>query len=341
MRAQLDIDIARVAPARLPPFAEEMQPRLMRSFKVLLCAMAVTACSGTEGDLLRSTPEAATPEAATPEAATPEAATPEAATPETATPEAAMPEAATPDARLPGDAATSRPRPEPLNTWQIQLTGTLDTTLDVRVYTSDLETSPSVIRTLHSAGRIVICYFSGGAMEPFRDDAARFPPDSLGVPLPSYPNERWVDVRNATVRSIMQARMVKGAQSGCDGVHPSGLDAVPATTGLDFTRADQLAYNRWLTTAAHALGLSIGLVNSDASLAQDLFADFDWTVVWSCLATNCPAAAPFVGAQKAAFLIEYGDATRVAEVCPKAKDLGLSAIIKRNGNLDAFRVGCP
>jgi hypothetical protein len=41
------------------------------------------------------------------------------------------------------------------------------------------------------------------------------------------------------------------------------------------------------------------------------------------------------------FLIEYGDETRAADVCPKARALGLSAIIKRDGNLDAFRVGCP
>jgi hypothetical protein len=50
---------------------------------------------------------------------------------------------------------------------------------------------------------------------------------------------------------------------------------------------------------------------------------------------------PFVGARKAAFLIEYGDESRLAEVCPKARGLGLSAIIKRNGSLDAFRAGCP
>jgi Glycoside-hydrolase family GH114 len=277
--------------------------------------MAVTACAGTEGDLLRSTLDASTLDAPTLDTAIA-------------------------DTR-PGDVATPRPKPEPLTTWQIQLTGMLDTTLDVRMYTADIETSPSVIRSLHAAGRIVICYFSGGTMEPFRGDAPRFPPESLGTPLPAYPEERWIDVRNATVRSIMQDRLTKAARVECDGVHPSGLSAYASTTGLDFTRADQVAYDRWLAAAAHALGLSIGLVNGDASLSQELVADFDWTVVWSCLATNCAPAAPFVGARKAAFLIEYGDESRTAEVCPKAKDLGLSAIIKRNGNLDAFRVGCP
>jgi hypothetical protein len=138
----------------------------------------------------------------------------------------------------------------------------------------------------------------------------------------------------------MQDRLAKAARIECDGVHPSGLAAFLTTTGFDFTRADQLAYDRLLTTGAHALGLSIGLVDGDVSLTQELVADFDWTVVFGCLGTNCPPAAPFVGAGKAAFLIEYGDASRVTEVCQKAKDLGLSAIIKRNSDLDAFRVGC-
>jgi len=280
-------------------------------YPILICAMMVTACTGTEGDVLRSIPDAS------------------------------IPDVPVPDGRLPSDAPTPRPKPEPLTTWQIQLTGTLDTTVDARVYISDISTPTLVIRSLHNAGRIVICYFSAGTMENFRVDAPRFPADSLGTPLPNYPDERFVDVRHATVRAIMQDRLAEAARVECDGVHPSGLAAFGASTGFDFTRADQLAYNRWLASAAHALGLSIGLVDGDASLSQELLGDFDWKVVFSCLASNCAAAAPFVGARKAAFLIEYGDETRVPEVCPKARDLGLSAIIKKNADLDAFRTGCP
>jgi hypothetical protein len=273
----------------------------MRSSRALICAMAVSACTGTEGDLLRTKP-ATDP---------------------------------------PADAGAGRPRPMPLTSWQIQLSGALDASLDVKVYTADLETPMSVIRGWHDAGRIALCYFSGGTREPFRSDAARFPASSLGAPLADYPEERWIDVRDATVRSIMQARLERAAAVGCDGVHPSGLAAFLANTELDFGRAEQLAYNRWLADAAHDLGLSIGLVESDASLSQEQVADFDWTVVWGCLGSNCAAATPFVSAGKAAFLIEYGDESRTAEVCPKARELGLSAIIKRDANLDAFRVGCP
>ena len=256
-------------------------------------------------------------------------------------PDASLPDVPTSDGRPPSDAPTPRPKPEPLTTWQIQLSETLDTTVDARVYISDIDTPTSIIRGLHNAGRIVICYFSAGTMEDFREDAPRFPAESLGMTLPNYPDERFVDVRHMAVRAIMQDRLANAARVECDGVHPSGLAAFGGGTGFDFTRADQVAYNRWLASAAHALGLSIGLVDGDVSLSQELLADFDWRVVFGCLASQCAAAAPFVGARKAALLIEYGDETRVADVCPKARDLGLSAIIKRNGKLDAFRAGCP
>jgi hypothetical protein len=298
--------------------------------------MAVTACAGTEGDVLRSSPDASIADVLISDAPIADVLLPEASVPD-----ASAPDVSVPDARPPGDAPTPRPKPEPLTTWQIQLSGgSLDTTVDARVYVSDIETPTSVIRSLHGAGRIVICYFSAGTMEPFREDAPRFPPESLGMQLSNYP-ERWLDVRHATVRAIMQDRLAKAARVECDGVHPSGLAGFGAATGFDFTRADQLAYNRWLASAAHALGLSIGLVDGDVSLSQELLADFDWRVVFGCLSTNCAASAPFVGARKAAFLVEYGDESRVAEVCPRARELGLSAIIKRNGNLDAFRAGCP
>jgi hypothetical protein len=275
--------------------------RKWRSFTALVCAVVVSACTGTEGDLLRTRP----------------------------------------GTQPPGDAGAARPRPAPLSTWQIQLSGALDTTEDAEVYTVDLETPAATLGALRAAGRIVLCYFSAGTMEPFRDDAARFPEGSLGAPLADYPNERWVDVRDPTVRAIMQDRAAKAAQVGCDGVHPSGLAAFQADTELAFNRSDQLAYNRWLAGVTHARGLSIGLVEGDASLSQELVADFDWSVAWSCLDTSCPSATPFVSAKKAAFLIEYGDATRAAAVCPRAKALGLSATIKRDSDLDSFRVGCP
>jgi hypothetical protein len=268
----------------------------MRIFTALACTIAITACNGTDGDILRTRSDGS---------------------------------------------VTQRPRPAPLDTWQIQLRGALDMTVDARSYTIDVATPASVIGSLHDAGRIVLCYFSAGTQEPFRADASRFPASTLGAPLVDYPDERWVDIRDATVRAIMQDRIIAAAGAGCDGVHPSGVAAFQESTNLDFTRDDQVGYDRWLASVAHGLGLSIGLVHADLALSQELVADFDWAVLWTCLDTNCAPASPFTGASKPGFLIEYGDETDVPAVCPKARSLGLSAIIKRDGNLDAFRVGCP
>lgn len=272
----------------------------MRSLIVLACATALTACTGTEGDILRTPGDSLAPDASTPD----------------------------------------RSRPEPLSSWQIQLTGTLDTSLDVQNFTCDLDSPPSVFDALHAAESLVLCYFSAGTRESFRDDADDFPESSLGDSLPDYPDERWVDVRDATVRRIMEARLVRAAEVGCDGIHASGLGAFAANTGLTFERADAVAFARWLSSVAHENGLSIGLTEGDLDLADELVSDFDWSLVWSCLATDCEAAAPFTARGKAAFLIEYGDETRAAEVCAQAEALGLSAIIKRDPDLDAFRIGC-
>ena len=239
------------------------------------------------------------------------------------------------------DGGTVRPRPNPLSTWQIQLSGALVTSLDVEVYTADLDTPNAKIEDLRGARRIVLCYFSAGTREAFRSDASEFPVESLGSQLSNYPNERWVDIREATVRAIMRARVERAAEVGCDGIHPSGLAAFLEDTGLALGRADQLEYNRWLSQEAHSRGLSIGLVEGDLSLTQEQVADFDWVVVWNCVDSGCPTAAPFVSVGKPAFVIEYGDAERAAEVCPRASALKLAAVVKRDANLDAFRAGCP
>ena len=59
--------------------------------------------------------------------------------------------------------------------WQWQLSEEINTSYDVDMYDIDLvETPQSVIDELHSKGEKVICYFSAGSWEEFRDDANDF-----------------------------------------------------------------------------------------------------------------------------------------------------------------------
>ena len=68
--------------------------------------------------------------------------------------------------------------------------------------------SEEVIQELHEQGRIVICYFSAGSWENWRDDAADFPETILGKPLEDWPDERWLDIRQIDVLGpIMETRL--------------------------------------------------------------------------------------------------------------------------------------
>jgi hypothetical protein len=246
-----------------------------------------------------------------------------------------LPAQSTPDAAA-GDAA---PPSAQLLDWQIQLSDTLDTSFDVPWYELDRDTDPSLIATLRAAGRAVACYVSVGSDEPWRSDTGSFPAAAVGKPLPDYSTERWLDVRDPTVRSVNAARLVRAHQNGCDGVELSNLSAHTADSGFPLSQADELDYARFLAGVAHQNGLSAGLSGSD-DLVAGLSADFDWGLTAECLAyQSCAAWSPFVLASKPVFMIEYGSTADAPVLCPQAAALGFSLVIKRSA-LDAFRVGC-
>jgi hypothetical protein len=238
------------------------------------------------------------------------------------------------------DSGTTGGAPPRGASWQIQLAGTIDTSVDVPFYIVDMDTPAGVIAKLHAAGRFVSCYFSAGTWEPARSDASEFPASSLGNTLADYPQERWVDIRQPAVLSIMRARIESATSRGCDGISASGLNAFVENNGFGFTRSDQLGYDRSLAAAAHAAGRSIGLEDGDVTLAGDLVSYFEWIVVWDCLDATCNPAVPFTAIGKPGFLVSTGTAAQAPTACAAGARLGLSTIIK-NVSLDSFRVGCP
>jgi hypothetical protein len=66
-------------------------------------------------------------------------------------------------------------------------------------------------------------------------------------------------------------------EKGLDAVEPDNIDAYTNDTGFPMTYEDQLRFNRWLASEAHALGLSIGLKNHPEQV-PDLVSDFDWAL---------------------------------------------------------------
>jgi Glycoside-hydrolase family GH114 len=237
------------------------------------------------------------------------------------------------------DAGSKAPiwRPKPGVSWQWQLTGALDTSLDVQMYDIDLFTnSPAAIQALHTAGRIVVCYFSAGSYEPDRPDSTKLQQTGLGNTLDGWPDEKWLDIRSAAVKDIMKARLDLAASKGCDGVEPDNVDGYDNNNGLGLTKQDQLGYDEFLATEGHARNLSVGLKNS-LGLVSSLVSSFDWALNEECLKySECSQLAPFIAAGKAVFHCEYAKST--TGICNNDPQ-GFSTIIK-NLNLDAWRLAC-
>ncbi len=199
-------------------------------------------------------------------------------------------------------------RPPVETTWQWQLQGTLNTTYDVDLYDIDLfDTPATTIASLQGAGRKVICYFSAGTYEPWREDAGQFVEADLGDPLADFADERWLDIRSPNVHAIMKARLDLAVTRGCDGVEPDNVDSYTNEPGLPLTADDQLTYNRFIANQAHTRGLSVALKN-DLDQVEALVDYFDFAINEQCHEyEECSVLAPFTAAGKAVLVAEYQD----------------------------------
>lgn len=237
---------------------------------------------------------------------------------------------------------SGRWRPDVSDTWQWQLQGTITTRYDVDVYDVDLvETPQAVLDELHDDRRRVVCYFSAGTWEAFRDGGAP-PGEAIGEPLADFPDERWLDVRHDAVHDHAVGQLVLAEERGCDGVEPDNVDGDANDTGFDLSSDDQLAFNRFLATEAHARGLAIGLKN-DLDQISDLVDEFDFAVNEQCHEFDeCAAVEPFVAAGKPVFNAEYADDFRddPEPLCADSRRRGLRTLVLPVDLDDAFRISC-
>jgi hypothetical protein len=233
---------------------------------------------------------------------------------------------------VPGDPvdATGIWEPPTGTTWQWQITGTLDASQAVEMYDVDLfNVTDGELASLQ--GKTIICYFSAGSWEEWREDAAQFPAAALGNALEGWPDERWLDVNDDTVRSLILARLDVAVERGCHGVEPDNMDGYQNDNGVGLNATEQLAFNRFVADAAHTRGLSVGLKN-DLDQLEDLVDWFDWALNEECHAYDeCGRYAVFAAAGKAVFHVEYVDDWASApalatEVCGLYPDL--STLIK-------------
>ncbi|WLW55656.1 endo alpha-1,4 polygalactosaminidase [Streptomyces sp. YU58] len=229
-------------------------------------------------------------------------------------------------------------QPRPGVAWQWQLSGRIDTTVDVPVYDIDgFDQSGRTVAALHRDGRKVICYLSTGAWEDWRPDAKKFPRSVLGRGN-GWEGERWLDIRRTDVlEPLMAARLDMCRDKGFDAVEPDNMDGYTNRTGFPLKAADQLRYNRLIARLAHDRGMSVGLKN-DLDQIPQLVDDFDFAVNEQCAQYDeCEATSPFVDAGKAVFHVEYELPT--SRFCAESRRLKLSSLLKKY-ELGVWRKAC-
>ena len=224
--------------------------------------------------------------------------------------------------------------------WQWQLTTPVDTSVDVPVYDIDLfENDRAVVDRLHRDGRHAICYTDAGSVEDWRPDAASFPARVVGNPVPGWPGERWLDIREtAVLRPIMDARLDLCAAKGFDAVEFDWADVyAQGDVGFPISAADQLRYNTMLAGDAHARGLGIALKN-DSGQADQLAAVYDFELSEQCYEMQqCDRYMPFIAGGKAVLDAEYN--VDPSAFCADARSRHFSAMAK-HVELDAYRSAC-
>lgn len=248
-------------------------------------------------------------------------------------------------------------RPKANATWYIQLDGAIDMNRNVDVYDVDgYTTSAATVQALKNQGRFVVCYIDLGSIENYRPDYGDFASSVLSNKNPEWPDEQWLDIlrldvpgpTGKTARQLLQARMDMCKQKGFDAIDPDMIE-VYAATGVKFTpaertitAADQLTFNRWIASEAHARGMAAGL-KGDIDQAPELATDFDFVVNEECHHYNeCGQLANFVKAGKSVLNIEYAgsDANFTSKVCPQAKSEGIFSV-KKKLSLNAWTLDCP
>ncbi|MEU3722663.1 endo alpha-1,4 polygalactosaminidase [Streptomyces sp. NPDC031705] len=238
----------------------------------------------------------------------------------------------------PSQAPGERWQPRPGTGWQWQLSGELDTSVDVPVYDIDgFNTSKEQVAALKKDGRRTVCYISAGAWEDFRPDAGDFPESMLGKGN-GWEGERWLDIRRlAELEPLMAKRFDMCRDKGFDAVEPDNMDAYRNTSGFPVTADDQLKFNRFVAKLAHDRGMAVGLKN-DLDQIPELVGDFDFAVNEQCAEYDeCEELTPFIKAGKAVFHAEYD--LPPSRFCKQSRRLKLSSLQKKL-ELGPWRKSC-
>lgn len=141
-----------------------------------------------------------------------------------------------------GGATVWRPAVE--TSWQWQLQGRLNSSIDAEMYDIDLfENSAGAVANLQRRGRRVVCYISVGSWEEWRPDADQFPEEVLGNRYEGFPDERWLDIRRLDILGpLLRARFDMCRSKGFDAIEPDNIDGYTNDTSF-CEQANRMGFN--------------------------------------------------------------------------------------------------
>jgi len=226
--------------------------------------------------------------------------------------------------------ATTWWHPGHITSFQVQLSGTIDTSYHGQAYEIDWQEAASTVSKLHSLGKRVICYVDVGGWEDYRPDAFKYPDSVKGATVGGWPDERYVDVRARSVlEPILMSRFRTCRNKHFDAIDTDLDDQYQADTGFPLTKASYETFNKWITADVHGLGMARFLKNGATgdSFVRDMQPYADGVVVEECWHYNeCGTFQPFATAGKPILNVEYdGSKTKV---CPKALDFPMATMEK-------------
>ncbi|CAN0282704.1 unnamed protein product, partial [Ectocarpus sp. 13 AM-2016] len=103
--------------------------------------------------------------------------------------------------------------------------------------------------SLSDSGIVVICYFSAGTYEEYRDDEADFPRSALGNRVEYSFGSWWININDEDIKPVMEGRLDLASEKGCDAVDPDFMESFSFSaneTGWNITADEQLEYNKWI-----------------------------------------------------------------------------------------------
>ncbi|KAL1794719.1 hypothetical protein ACET3X_006535 [Alternaria dauci] len=196
--------------------------------------------------------------------------------------------------------------------------------VDAPVWDIDLFDNPgTTVATLKAASKVVICYFSAGTAEDWRQDYGSFAAADLGKVLPEWPNERWLRTGSQSIRALMAKRIKLAADKGCDAIDPDNTDGYQNDNGLNLKNTDAIDYVRWMQQEAAKYNMRIGLKNS-LDILKDVSPIIDFAVNEQCAQQGeCQVYENFIALNKPVFHIERYITTKTvapASTTKPAKD---------------------